>query len=234
MTHAINTLIQSYPVLGVCRQDLNTAFQILKNAYKNQGKTLICGNGGSAADSEHIVGELMKGFISKRPLPPEIRKQFVRIFPDEGNYLADHLQGALPAISLVSHSALITAFSNDVTAETVYAQQVYGYGREGDVLLAISTSGNSANVVRAVQVAKVLGLKTIGLTGRKGGKLSGLCDVTIVVPKEQTHEIQELHLPVYHALCISLEEAFFGENQKDFQLKHSLTQKAKEKNEIHR
>lgn len=234
MTEAIHALIKSYPDLEVCRQDLNTAFEILKTSYTQNGKTLICGNGGSASDSEHIVGELMKGFISKRPLSENVRQKFREFFPEEGDYLADHLQGALPAISLVSHSALITAFSNDVSAETVFAQQVYGYGRPEDVLLAISTSGNSANVVRAVQVAKVMGLKTIGLTGRKGGKLAGLCDVNIIVPRELTHEIQELHLPVYHALCISLEEAFFSSSEVKQETRRHEYKKNKDKNEIYR
>lgn len=210
MTSAIKILIDTYPDLSVCGQDLEGAYELLKNAYQQKGKLLICGNGGSAADSEHIAGELMKGFISKRPIPDKMRQRFTDLFPEEGDFLADNLQGALPTISLVSHSALITAFINDVSAETVFAQQVYGYGQRGDALLAISTSGNSANVVRAVQVAKALELRTIGLTGEGGGKLSGLCDVTIKVPEKETHRIQELHLPVYHALCIALEEAFFG------------------------
>lgn len=210
MTSAIKTLIDTYPDLSVCGQDLEGAFELLKSVYQQKGKLLICGNGGSAADSEHIAGELMKGFISKRPIPDKMRQRFTDLFPEDGDFLADNLQGALPTISLVSHSALVTAFINDVSAETVFAQQVYGYGQRGDALLAISTSGNSANVVRAVQVAKALELKTIGLTGEDGGKLSGLCDVTIKVPKKETHRIQELHLPVYHALCIALEEAFFG------------------------
>lgn len=215
MTLAIDNLIKTYPDLEVCRQDLEETCAILKNSISKKGKLLICGNGGSAGDSEHIVGELMKGFISKRPLPDAMRQRFRDAFPEEGDYLADNLQGAIPAISLVSHSALITAFINDVSAETIYAQQVYGYGQETDSLLAISTSGNSANVVRAVQVAKVLGLATIGLTGQKGGKLLELCDVTIRVPRELTHHIQELHLPVYHALCIALEDEFFGKEAQN-------------------
>jgi D-sedoheptulose 7-phosphate isomerase len=209
MTNAIATLISTYPALEVCRESLNRALDTLSETYRQGGKALLCGNGGSAADCEHIVGELMKGFISRRPLPDTVRQRFQQMFPEEGSYLADHLQGALPAISLVSHSALITAFANDVSAEMVYAQQVYGYGLPPDTLLAISTSGNSTNVVRAVQVAKVMKMRTIGLTGQGGGKLSELCDVTIRVPKELTHHIQELHLPVYHALCIGLEEEFF-------------------------
>lgn len=217
MTQALESLIKTYPDLEGCRQDLYTAYTILKQTYTNDGKTLICGNGGSAADSEHIVGELMKGFMLKRPLPDSVRQKFRDFFPEEGDYLADHLQGALQSISLVSHSGLISAFTNDVAAETVFAQQVYGYGRKGDVLLAISTSGNSANVVRAVQVAKVMGLSTIGLTGKKGGKLADLCDVTIKAPRDQTHQIQELHLPIYHALCIALEADFFGKKEPELQ-----------------
>lgn len=209
MVPAISKLIKTYPDLAVCQESLLGAFELLRDTYKKQGKMLVCGNGGSAADSEHIVGELMKGFISKRPLPASVREQFREYFPGEGDFLADHLQGALPSISLVSQSALIAAFANDVSAETVYAQQVYGYGQPGDALLGISTSGNSLNVVRAVQVARVRGLVTIGLTGSNGGKLSSLCDITIKVPREITHHVQELHLPVYHALCIALEQEFF-------------------------
>ena len=238
MNQSFNSLIKTYPDLEVCKEDLDKSFTILKHSYSQNGKMLICGNGGSAADSEHIVGELMKGFISKRPLPKAMRERFKSMFPEEGDFLADHLQGALPAISLVSHSALITAFCNDVSAETVFAQQVYGYGRKEDVLLAISTSGNSANVVRAVQVAKVLSLGTIGLTGKNGGKLAELCDATIKVPRELTHQIQELHLPVYHALCISLEEEFFGGSTDNAELHEknttTLTSKTKDSNEIYR
>lgn len=206
-------LFQSYPELEVCNKDLHKAFLIIKDSYQRNGKLLICGNGGSAADSEHIVGELMKGFLSKRKLPPEKRQLFRSQFGEDGDFLSEHLQGALPAISLTSHTALISAFSNDVSAETVYAQQVYGYGQNSDALLAISTSGNSTNVIRAVQVAKVKGLATIGLSGRKGGTLMDLCDTTIRVPKDHTHQIQELHLPVYHALCIALENEFFPEDK---------------------
>lgn len=223
MTIALESLIKTYPDLEICQPGLYQAFTLLKNSFAQGGKILICGNGGSAADSEHIVGELMKGFILRRPLPEKVRQRFKDYFPEEGDYLADHLQGALPAISLVSHSALISAFVNDVAAETVFAQQVYGYGRKGDILLAISTSGNSANVVRAVQVAKVLGLSTIGLTGNKGGKLSELCDVTIKAPRDQTHQIQELHLPIYHALCISLEAEFFGNKTPEAKEAHTST-----------
>ncbi|MFP4093950.1 MAG: SIS domain-containing protein [Cyclobacteriaceae bacterium] len=216
MNPALVNLIQKYPDLEPCKSDLQKSLQFLKATYQNQGKLLICGNGGSAADCEHIVGELMKGFVSKRPLSGEERASFKKIFPEEGEYLADHLQGALPAISLVSHSALISAFTNDVSAETVFAQQVYGYGQASDVLLAISTSGNSINIIRAVQVARIKGVTTIGLSGKDGGRLKELCDVTIVVPRDNTAAIQELHLPIYHALCVALENEFFPSSQRTF------------------
>jgi D-sedoheptulose 7-phosphate isomerase len=151
----------------------------------------------------------MKGFRSKRTLSDETRRSFLNHFPEDGDFLVDHLQGALPAISLVSHSALITAYANDVSADMIFAQQVYGYGKPGDTLLGLSTSGNSANVKRAIQVAKVQGLNTIGLTGQHGGQMAELCDVTIRVPWDLTPDIQERHLPIYHALCIILEEEFF-------------------------
>lgn len=214
MNPAFTSLMEFYPALAPCGDDLQHAFELLKESFQKNGKLLICGNGGSAADCEHIVGELMKGFLSKRPITPAIRKLFEERLPNDGAFLADHLQGALPAISLASHSALISAFSNDVTEETAFAQQVYGYGRHHDVLLAISTSGNSANVLRAVQVAKVMGLSTIGLSGISGGKIAEFCDVTIKVPRKLTHEIQELHLPVYHSICRALEKEFFPEETK--------------------
>ncbi|KIL41290.1 phosphoheptose isomerase [Gordoniibacillus kamchatkensis] len=202
-------LTAKYPELEACLPDIEQAARLLEVSYRQGGQTLLCGNGGSAADCEHIVGELMKGFMSKRPIPAAMRGKLQQLFPDDAGYLADHLQGALPAISLVSHTALATAFSNDVAADMVFAQQVYGYGRAGDVLVGLSTSGSSANVVRAMQVAKALGLGTIGFTGRSGGKLKELCDVTIRVPWDSTPDIQERHLPIYHAICIKLEEALF-------------------------
>jgi D-sedoheptulose 7-phosphate isomerase len=172
---------------------------------------LICGNGGSAADSEHIVGELMKGFKLKRPIPQTARAALARLFPEKGADLADHLQGALPAISLTGHPALSSAFANDVRADMVYAQQVYGYGRPGDMLIALSTSGNSTNILNAAKIAKAFGMAVLGMTGQGGGKLSELSDVCIRVPAEETYRVQELKLPVYHALCAMLEEEFFGE-----------------------
>jgi D-sedoheptulose 7-phosphate isomerase len=189
---------------------IQAAFALLQSMYQQGGKLLICGNGGSAADSEHIVGELMKAFNLPRPLPVSVRDKFIAAFPNDGAALASKLQGALPAISLVSHTSLFTAFANDVASDMVFAQQVYGYGKAGDALLGISTSGTSKNVIYALQVARTLGLRTIGLTGHNGGKMPDLCDVTICVPYESTPDIQERHLPVYHALCLMLEEAFFS------------------------
>jgi D-sedoheptulose 7-phosphate isomerase len=163
---------------------------------------------GSAADCEHIVGELMKGFLSPRPLPEEMKERLRTAIPDNGAYLADHLQGALAAISLASQTSLITACANDIAADMVFAQQVYGYGVVGDVVMGISTSGNARNVLHALQVGKALGLRTVGLTGKSGGLMRAACDVTICVPYDLTPEIQERHLPIYHALCVMLEEAF--------------------------
>ncbi|MEX2540988.1 MAG: SIS domain-containing protein [Trueperaceae bacterium] len=208
-TAAIPDLIARYPELDECVPDIHGAFSLLEACFEKGGKTLICGNGGSAADCEHVVGELMKGFLTRRELPDEMRARFTDAFPAEGDYLADHLQGALPAISLVSHSGLITAYSNDVAADMIYAQQVYGYGRQEDVLIAISTSGRSVNILNAVRVARSLNLATIGFTGRGGGVLAELCDVAVRVPEDETLKIQERHLPIYHALCTMLEQAFF-------------------------
>lgn len=199
-----------YPALQVCRDAIEQGFLTLRTCYDNQGKVLICGNGGSAADGEHIVGELMKGFMRRRPLPTAQREQFRTLFPTDGDYLADHLQGALPAIALTGQIALSTAFLNDVAADMIFAQQVYGYARSGDVVLGISTSGNSANVLNALKVGKALGAKTIGLTGQNGGQMKSFCDVVISVPATVVYQVQEYHLPVYHLLCRMLEEEFFG------------------------
>jgi D-sedoheptulose 7-phosphate isomerase len=207
---ALDKMYNKYPELQSCSEDIEKAFDIMKQCYAGGGKMLVCGNGGSAADSEHIVGELMKGFMSKRPVSPEMREKLRQFGDQDGQYLADRLQGALPAISLVSHSALMTAYVNDVAADMVFAQQVFGYAKPGDVLIGISTSGNSSNVVRALQVARALGAQTIGLTGRTGGSMVEWCDATIRVPWDSTPDVQERHLPIYHALCIMLEEEFFG------------------------
>jgi D-sedoheptulose 7-phosphate isomerase len=167
MQTSLPRLIDKYPELTVCEADIVKAFDILKSCFLNGGKVMLCGNGGSAADADHIVGELMKGFMSRRPVPLAIRNRLEQ-FGEGGKYIADNLQGALPAVSLVSHTALMTAIANDVSSDMVFAQQVYGLGKKGDVLIGISTSGNSMNVMHALQVASVQGLYTIGLTGREG------------------------------------------------------------------
>lgn len=209
MHPVIRTLVARYPELGACADDLQRAFASIKDAFAGGGKLLVCGNGGSAADGEHLVGELMKGFASRRPVGEATRRALLDAVPDDGAYLADQLQGALPAISLASHVALGTAIANDVAADMVFAQQVHGYGRAGDVLLAVSTSGDSLNVVRAVQVARAAGLATVGLTGASGGRLAALCDICVRAPYDSVIEVQERHLPLYHALSLMLEQEFF-------------------------
>ncbi len=203
-------LIGKNPALAECAQAIRAAYTLLEGCFAAGKKLLLCGNGGSAADSEHIVGELMKGYFLPRPLPVELRARLLAQHPAEGSYLADHLQGALPAISLVSQTSLMTAFINDVAADMVYAQQVYGYGAPGDVLMGLSTSGNSANVLNALKVGRTLGLHTVGMTGAQGGAMAQLCDVAICVPWQETPDIQESHRAIYHALCAQLEEHFFA------------------------
>lgn len=205
----IDTLIQRYPALALCKDDILTAYTTLCEAYTKECKLLVCGNGGSASDSEHIVGELMKEFKLKREVYKEQAANMKQIDEQLGSVLANHLQGALPAITLTSHSSLTTAFMNDSQPELVFAQQVNGYGKAGDVLLGISTSGNSMNVLYAAVTAKAKGLKVIGLTGQNDSRLKSLSDVCIQVPEAETYKIQELHLPVYHCLCMMLEEHFF-------------------------
>jgi len=202
MNKHLSGLMERYPVLKPLRDEIMNAFDALTQSYRNDGKLLVCGNGGSAADADHIVGELMKGFYLKRELDSNVKQKF--------GSLGDKLQGALPAISLTHHTALSTAFQNDVDPSLIYAQQVFGYGKCGDVLFAISTSGNSLNIINAIKIAKASGLVTIGLTGRSGGEMMDLCDICINVPSDITAEVQELHLPVYHTLCAMLEEEFFG------------------------
>ena len=206
----IDTLIERYPKLSVCETQLEIAYQILESAYTNGRKLLVCGNGGSASDSEHIVGELMKEFKLKRKVYAGQAELMKSIDPEMGLILAENLQGALPAITLTGHSSLTTAFMNESEPELVFAQQVNGYGKADDVFLGISTSGNSRNVLYAAITAKSKGLKVLGLTGMKESKLKRLADVCICVPETETYKIQELHLPVYHCLCMMLEEHFFG------------------------
>lgn len=206
----LENLIVRYPQLAVCREDIAKAYELLETAYTNGRKLLVSGNGGSASDSEHIVGELMKEFKLKRKVYREQAEEMCKISPDLGKVLAENLQGALPAISLTGHSSLTTAFMNDSEPELIFAQQVNGYGKQGDIYLGISTSGNSRNVLYAAVTAKAKGLKVIGLTGQRENRLMQYADVCIRVPETETYKIQELHLPVYHCLCMMLEEKFFG------------------------
>ena len=206
----LNQLIERYPQLNQVERDIESAYNLMEESYTGGGKMLIAGNGGSASDSEHIVGELMKAFVLPRKLPEEYQNRLKEADEELGKELADKLQGALPAIAVVDHVALSTAYLNDVDPMLGFAQQVNGYGVEGDVFLGISTSGNSKNVLYACTVAKAKGMKVIGLTGGNGGKLKDMADVAIVVPEKETFKIQELHLPIYHALCLMLEERFFG------------------------
>lgn len=200
-------LFVKYPALNCCAQDILTVFEIIKETYANGGKVLVCGNGGSAADSEHIVGELMKCFKKNRKVSNEILDKLEDC--EESNRLKTVLEGNLPAVSLTSHVSLTTAYSNDKEPSAVFAQQLLGLGNEGDTFIAISTSGNSLNCVYACLVAKAKGLKTVSLTGEKESRLSQLSSVTVKVPEKETYKIQELHLPLYHALCAMLEEEFF-------------------------
>ena len=211
MEEQLNLLIERYPKLAVCKEDIKKAYELFEAAYSNGRKLLVCGNGGSASDSEHIVGELMKEFKLKRKVYSDQAVALKAIDTELGQVLADNLQGALPAICLTGHSSLTTAFMNDANADLVFAQQVNGYGKAGDVFLGISTSGNSKNVLYAAVNAKAKGLKVIGLTGAKENKLMKYADVCIRVPETETYKIQEYHLPVYHCLCLMLEEKFFGE-----------------------
>ena len=206
----IDLLIERYPILAECRQSIIDAYLIMEETYEHDGKMLIAGNGGSAADSEHIAGELMKRFKTPRPVTPEFAEKLKAIDPVRGEQLAKNLERGLMAIPLVAHEALTTAYINDVDGYGVFAQQLLGFGRPGDVFLGISTSGNSKNVIPATVVARALGMKVIGLTGAKGGELAQVADVAVKVPETETYMIQELHLPVYHCWCLMLEDKFFG------------------------
>ncbi|MCL2719892.1 MAG: SIS domain-containing protein [Treponema sp.] len=206
----LQQLIDRYPSLSPIIMDINSAFEIIKDSYKNNGKLLIAGNGGSASDAEHITGELMKSFIKKRNLPDSFITNIKNVDSEISDYLLSRLQPGLPAIALCGHSSLNTACINDIDGNITFAQQVYGYGKEGDVFFGISTSGNSKNILYAAAVAKAKKLKVIGLTGENGGKLKQFSDVCICVPETETYKIQELHLPVYHTLCMMIENYFFN------------------------
>lgn len=202
-------LLEKNPALAGCMEEIRAAGEAILALYRRGGKLLVCGNGGSGADSEHIVGELMKEFYIRRPLKQEEQDALRQIDP-AGEKLAMHLQGALPAITLTSNIALSTAYANDAEPDLVFAQQVWGYGRPGDVLLAISTSGSSKNVYYAIVAAKARGMEVIGLTGAGAGTMDKLCHICIKAPSTVTYEVQEYHLPIYHALCRYVEAEMFG------------------------
>ncbi len=206
----LDDLIRRYPQITPARACIWEAYTWIKEAYCRENKLLVAGNGGSSSDSQHIVAELMKGFQSARKLPKEKRDLLACADPVRGGVLSAKLQQALPAISLDAHSALNTAYANDVAAQLCYAQQVNGYGREGDVLLAISTSGNSENIIFAAVTARAMGIKVIGFTGETGGKLAAFTDICVKLPAKETYLVQELQLPVYHCWCLMLEQYFFG------------------------
>ena len=202
-TH-MERIISSHPELEPCAAEITAAFGLMRDAFARGGKALLCGNGGSAADCEHWAAELLKGFERKRPLDAAARS----LLPEA---LAAGLQGALPAVALTGFVSLSSAFANDVNAAFIFAQLTWALGRSGDVLIAISTSGSSANVCYALQAAGARGMKSIALTGGDGGRMAGMADVVVKVPGSRTCEIQELHLPVYHCICLMLEDEFFGE-----------------------
>lgn len=203
----IMDLLSRYPVLKDCAVDIEHAFSLMSDCYSTGGKVLICGNGGSAADAEHWAGELMKGFLKKRPLSAEIKQKF-------NPELAENLQGALPTIPLTGFLSLTTAFANDVNSDFLFAQMVWGLGKKNDILIGISTSGKSRNILYALQTASALEMKTIGLSGKDGGRMVDMVDICIKVPETEIHQVQEYHLPVYHCLCMMLEEIFFPETAR--------------------
>ncbi|HAP8953304.1 D-sedoheptulose-7-phosphate isomerase [Enterococcus faecium] len=210
----IDLLIKRYPALEVIKKDIIDGYLIMEECYLNGGKLLVAGNGGSAADSEHIAGELMKRFKTPRPVSQEFADKLVAVDPVRGPELAKNLECGLMAIPLVAHEALTTAYINDVDGLGVFAQQLFGFGRPGDVFLGISTSGNSKNVMSATVVARAIGMKVIGLTGAKGGELATVADVCVKAPETETYMIQEYHLPIYHCWCLMLEDKFFGRENK--------------------
>ncbi|MBR5966663.1 MAG: SIS domain-containing protein [Treponema sp.] len=211
MMDYIKELVERYPALLACEKDIRAAADAIIESYKAGGKLIVAGNGGSAADSDHITGELLKAFVKKRKPEQKFLDALAAIDSDTGSYLSDKLQGSLPAVALTNNSALMTASLNDVDGNVLFAQQVMGFGKKNDVFLGISTSGNSKDVIYALVVAKALGVKTVALTGKSGGKCKDIADISIIVPQNETFKIQELHLPVYHALCLTIEEYFWKE-----------------------
>lgn len=206
----LTILEDRYPVLKAVHDEVWEAFSMMRDSFLKGGKLLLCGNGGSAADSDHIVGELMKSFCAKRKIKPELQSRLQELYGEEAEYFTKHLEQGLPAISFSSQTALHTAFSNDQDEALFYAQCLLGYGKKEDVLFGISTSGNAKNVGYALKLAKAMGIPSILLTGKDGGTGKDLADLSIIVPSGETYQIQELHLPIYHSLCLMLEQYFFG------------------------
>lgn len=202
-------LFERYPALNVCRAEIMGAYECALTTYLEKGTVFCCGNGGSSSDSEHIVGELLKSFKLRRAIDEDVAAA-LQAYGEDGEYLCEKLEGSLAAVSLISQTGVLTAYANDRAWDAAMAQQLYGLGRKGDCLFALSTSGNSKNCVLAVMVAKAKGLKTVGFTGVKGGRMKELCDVCIAVPEMETYKVQELHLPVYHCICAMLEMEIFG------------------------
>lgn len=206
---ALKRLLEIHDNLKPLEFNIVKASESIIDCYRKGGKVLICGNGGSSADAEHIVGELMKSFERERPIEPAVHQNLLERFGEQGEWLVENLQQGLPAISLSAHSSLITAISNDLGGDFIFAQQVTGYGNAGDVLLALSTSGNAQNVINALKVAQAKGMVTIGMTGETGGKMKEFCDILINVPERRTAFVQELHLPIYHTICMIIESELF-------------------------
>lgn len=211
----LDELIERYPVLTSCRNEIWSVYEIVKSAFLNGNKLLICGNGGSSADSQHIVGELLKSFGIERHILPSDREKLESLYGKDGIEMAMKIERGLPAISLDSIPIISSAFANDVGAEYVYAQILYNYGERGDVLLTISTSGNSKNVINAAKLSKIMGIKVVGLTGENGGELNKLCDELIHAPGNKTFLVQDYHVPIYHTLCLMLENYFFYGNETE-------------------
>jgi D-sedoheptulose 7-phosphate isomerase len=206
----LRILVSRYPALAPLNGEIRRGCELLIDAFEAGRKLLVCGNGGSAADADHIVGELMKGFVLRRAVAPVLCEKLIAQDAEMGARMAKSLQQGLPAIALTQASALLSAFANDVDPALVYAQQVLGLGAAGDVFWGISTSGNAKNVLHAAVAARALGLKVLGMTGEGGGMLAKFCDVCIAAPERETYKVQELHLPIYHTICLAVEAALFS------------------------
>jgi D-sedoheptulose 7-phosphate isomerase len=208
--YILDELLNRYTYLRFLEESVLKVVEAIVKTFRSGGKVLVCGNGGSCSDADHIVGELMKSFEGHRPLEISLQKKLMELSPEHGKMLADKLQQGLPAVSLTVHSALITAIANDIGGELIFAQQVTGLGNQDDVLIGLSTSGNSQNVINAMIVAKAKGITTIGMTGETGGKMRDWCDILLNVPERRTAYVQELHLPVYHTICMMIETEIYG------------------------